>query len=62
MFKEQLNKAGATRFGSGWAWLVDAGGTSWTANASLFLKTGADVAPGSYSSTLTLSLFEDAIG
>ncbi|MCM3615105.1 hypothetical protein M3672_11745 [Microbacterium enclense] len=42
--------------------LVDAGGTSWTANASLFLKTGADVAPGSYSSTLTLSLFEDAIG
>ncbi len=25
-FKEQMNKAGATRFGSGWAWLVDAGG------------------------------------
>lgn len=42
--------------------LVDAGGTSWSADASLYLKTGADVAPGSYSSTLTLSLFEDAIG
>jgi Fe-Mn family superoxide dismutase len=26
-FKEQMNKAGTTRFGSGWAWLVDAGGT-----------------------------------
>jgi Fe-Mn family superoxide dismutase len=25
-FKEQFNKAGATRFGSGWAWLVSAGG------------------------------------
>ena len=25
-FKEQMNEAGATRFGSGWAWLVDAGG------------------------------------
>jgi superoxide dismutase, Fe-Mn family len=25
-FKEQMNKAGASRFGSGWAWLVDAGG------------------------------------
>jgi Fe-Mn family superoxide dismutase len=25
-FKEQMNKAGATRFGSGWAWLVLAGG------------------------------------
>ncbi|HEX6324037.1 MAG TPA: Fe-Mn family superoxide dismutase, partial [Vicinamibacterales bacterium] len=24
--KEQMNKAGAARFGSGWAWLVDAGG------------------------------------
>lgn len=41
--------------------LVDAGGTSWSADASLYLKTGADVAPGSYSSTLTLSLFEDVI-
>jgi Fe-Mn family superoxide dismutase len=26
-FKEQFAKAGMTRFGSGWAWLVDAGGT-----------------------------------
>jgi len=25
-FKDQMNKAGAARFGSGWAWLVDAGG------------------------------------
>ena len=25
-FKDQLSTAGATRFGSGWAWLVDAGG------------------------------------
>jgi superoxide dismutase, Fe-Mn family len=25
-FKTQLNDAGAKRFGSGWAWLVDAGG------------------------------------
>jgi superoxide dismutase, Fe-Mn family len=25
-FKEQMNKAGGTRFGSGWVWLVDAGG------------------------------------
>jgi Fe-Mn family superoxide dismutase len=25
-FKEQMNKAGIGRFGSGWAWLVDAGG------------------------------------
>jgi Fe-Mn family superoxide dismutase len=25
-FKEQVNKAGAGRFGSGWAWLVEAGG------------------------------------
>ena len=25
-FKEQVNKAGVGRFGSGWAWLVDAGG------------------------------------
>ena len=41
--------------------LVDAGGTSWKADASLYLKTGSDVAPGSYKSTLTLSLFEDVI-
>ncbi len=25
-FKEQMNKAGVARFGSGWAWLVDADG------------------------------------
>ncbi len=27
VFKEQLATAGATRFGSGWAWLIDAGAT-----------------------------------
>jgi hypothetical protein len=32
----------------------------WQANADLFLKTPVDVAPGSYSATLTLSLWEDA--
>ena len=26
-FKEQLSNAGATRFGSGWAWLIEAGGS-----------------------------------
>ena len=26
-FKEQLAKAGVTRFGSGWAWLINSGGT-----------------------------------
>ena len=26
-FKEQMNKAGVGRFGSGWVWLVNAGGT-----------------------------------
>ena len=26
-FKEQIANAGATRFGSGWAWLIDAGST-----------------------------------
>ena len=26
-FKEQINKAGVGRFGSGWAWLVESGGT-----------------------------------
>jgi hypothetical protein len=31
---------------------------SYTVNANLFLRTPPDVAPGSYSSTLTLSLFE----
>ena len=33
----------------------------WTANADLLLKTPVDVAPGSYTSLLTLSLFEDAL-
>lgn len=31
---------------------------SWSASADLFLRTPTDVAPGSYSATLTLSLFE----
>jgi len=31
---------------------------AWTATANLTLKTGADVKPGDYASTLTLSLFE----
>jgi Fe-Mn family superoxide dismutase len=26
-FKDQMNKGGAARFGSGWVWLVDSGGT-----------------------------------
>ena len=33
----------------------------WTASASLVLKTPVDVAPGAYTSSLTLSLFEDAL-
>lgn len=33
----------------------------WTANADLLLKTPVDVAPGGYSSLLTLSLFEDSL-
>jgi hypothetical protein len=33
---------------------------SWTTNAALKLKTPATVAPGSYTSLLTLSLFEDS--
>jgi len=32
---------------------------SWTANAGLTLRTAEDVAAGAYSSTITLSLFED---
>jgi len=32
----------------------------WEAGADLFLKTERDVAPGSYSATLTLTLWEDA--
>lgn len=31
---------------------------TWSANAGLTLRTGAGVAPGQYSATLTLSLFE----
>lgn len=37
---------------------VATGDAQWTATADLTLKTGADVAPGRYSSTVTLSLFE----
>lgn len=33
---------------------------SWSTTAGLTLKTPANVAPGAYTSTLTLSLFEDA--
>jgi hypothetical protein len=33
-------------------------GDSYTVNANLFLRAPADVAPGTYTSTLTLSLFE----
>ncbi|WP_194409560.1 hypothetical protein [Microbacterium cremeum] len=33
---------------------------TWNANADLYLKTPRDVAPGSYSATLTLTLWEDA--
>lgn len=34
---------------------------TWAANAGLVLKTPADVTPGSYSSTITLTLWEDAL-
>src|SRR5699024_8663690 len=34
---------------------------SWTASADLVLKTQPDVEPGSYTSVITLSLFEDAL-
>ncbi|MGA7148105.1 MAG: hypothetical protein WBX17_06430 [Microbacterium sp.] len=34
----------------------------WTANADLFLKTPANVAPGNYGATITLTLWEDPIG
>ncbi|CAN3700633.1 hypothetical protein MMX123_00621 [Microbacterium sp. MM2322] len=37
----------------------EGGESSWTADAALVLKTDAGVTPGAYSSTLTLSLFED---
>jgi hypothetical protein len=33
----------------------------WQANADLTLKTPVDVAPGSYSATITLTLWEDAL-
>ncbi|KJL43653.1 MULTISPECIES: hypothetical protein [Microbacterium] len=33
---------------------------TWSANADLFLKTPKTVAPGAYSGTITLSLWEDA--
>jgi hypothetical protein len=33
---------------------------TWSADANLFLKTPSTVAPGAYSSTLTLTLWEDA--
>lgn len=32
----------------------------WAANADLLLKTSVDVAPGAYSGTITLTLWEDA--
>lgn len=37
---------------------VAEGNKQWTATADLTLKTAADVAPGNYNATLTLSLFE----
>lgn len=37
---------------------VAEGNKQWTATADLTLKTPADVAPGNYNATLTLSLFE----
>lgn len=33
----------------------------WSANARLFLKTPVDVAPGAYTATITLTLWEDAL-
>ncbi|TDN91732.1 hypothetical protein [Microbacterium sp. BK668] len=33
----------------------------WSAKANLFLKTPAEVAPGAYKATITLTLWEDAI-
>lgn len=42
---------------------AEAQGTTgvWEADAALFLKTSSDVAPGSYSATLTLTLWEDGV-
>jgi len=42
-FRTQITQAGITQFGSGWAWLIDNGGTleiTKTANADLPLKHG----------------------
>ena len=42
-FKTAVNQAGTTRFGSGWAWVIDNGGkleVTKTANADLPLKHG----------------------
>ncbi len=38
---------------------AQAGNGTWKADADLFLKTPANVAPGAYSATLTLTLWED---
>jgi Fe-Mn family superoxide dismutase len=48
-FKEQFSKAGMTRFGSGWAWLVEVGGTlaiESTANQDSPLMDGKRVIMG----------------
>lgn len=45
-------------FASAWDSEDVAADGAWTANADLFLRTASDVAPGNYTSKLTLSLFE----
>jgi Fe-Mn family superoxide dismutase len=48
-FKEQMNKAGVSRFGSGWAWLLDVGGKlviESTANQDSPLMEGKKVIMG----------------
>jgi Fe-Mn family superoxide dismutase len=48
-FKEQMNKAGVGRFGSGWAWLVESGGKlaiESTANQDCPLMDGKKVIMG----------------
>jgi superoxide dismutase, Fe-Mn family len=55
-FKEKFAEAATTQFGSGWAWLVDNGGTlevMKTANADLPMKHGAKA-------LLTLDVWEHA--
>ena len=55
-FKEQFAKAGATQFGSGWAWLVDDGSglaITQTANADLPMKH-------SQKALLTIDVWEHA--